>query len=93
TAHITRLRRDIPDLVCLKENSDPELPESVLFPIEIKRLVLLQPGDLLHDYLVEDRTEDTRRVMGPVNQVFGYMRLNGYRYGILSTYEQTWFMK
>jgi hypothetical protein len=93
TTQIMRLRRGIPDLVCLKENSNPELPQSVLFPIEIKRPVLLQSDDLLHDYLVEDRTEYTRRVMGPVNQVFGYMRLNGYRYGFLSAYEQTWFMK
>ncbi|KAF8926465.1 hypothetical protein BGZ47_002706 [Haplosporangium gracile] len=93
TTQTMGLRRGIPDLVCLKENSDPRLPESVLFPIEIKRPVLLQTDDLLDDYLAEDRTGDARGVVGPVNQVYGYMRLNGYRYGILSTYEQTWFMK
>ncbi|KAG0195475.1 hypothetical protein BGX28_001302, partial [Mortierella sp. GBA30] len=93
TTQIMRLRRGIPDLVCLKENSDPELPESVLFPIEIMRPVLLQSEDLLHDSLAEDRTGDARGVVGPVNQAYGYMRLNGYGYGILSTYEQTWFMK
>ena len=27
-----------------------------------------------------------------LKQAFGYIRLNGYRYGVLSTYEQTWFL-
>ncbi|KAG0319096.1 hypothetical protein BGZ99_005279 [Dissophora globulifera] len=93
TTQIMRLGRGIPDLVCLKSNRNPDLPESVLFPIEIKRPVLLQSENLVQDYLSQDQSGDTRGVLGPVNQIYGYMRLNGYRYGILSTYEQTWFVK
>ncbi|KAG0261429.1 hypothetical protein DFQ27_002952 [Actinomortierella ambigua] len=88
TAQSMRLRHGKPDLVCLKTNSDPNLPESVLFPIEIECPAVLWSDDLVHDYL-----EDAGGVAGPVNQIYGDMRLNGYRYGILSTYEQTWFMK
>ncbi|KAG0199630.1 hypothetical protein BGX28_007110 [Mortierella sp. GBA30] len=93
TTQIMRLRRGEPDLVCLKKNGDPELPESVLFPIEIKRPVILRSQDLVQDYLEQDRSGYTGGIVNAVNQAYGYIRLNGYRYGILSTYEQTWFMK
>lgn len=71
TTQIMRLRCGIPDLVCLKENSDPELPKSALFPIEIKRPALLQSEDLLNDCLAGDRTGDARGVVGRVNQAYG----------------------
>ncbi|KAF9272511.1 hypothetical protein BGZ74_005221, partial [Mortierella antarctica] len=93
TTQIMRLGRGVPDLVCLKQDGDPELGESVLFPIEIKRPVLLWSEDLVQDYLAQVTSEDARSALGPVNQIYGYMRLNGYRYGVLSTYEQTWFLK
>lgn len=93
TTQIMRLRHGVPDLVCLKKDSDPGLPDSVLFPIEIKRWVLLWSEDLVHDYQVQLSSGDAKGPVDPVNHVYGYMRLNGYWYGILSTYEQTWFLK
>ncbi|KAI7825665.1 hypothetical protein BC939DRAFT_514975 [Gamsiella multidivaricata] len=30
---------------------------------------------------------------GALEQIFGYMPSNGFRYGVLSTYTQTWFIK
>ncbi|KAF9165642.1 hypothetical protein DFQ26_009654 [Actinomortierella ambigua] len=93
TIQVMSLRHGKPDLVCLKAGGDPDLAESVLFPIEIKRPVILRSENLVQDYLAQDQSGDTGGVLGPVNQIYGYMRLNGYRYGILSTYEQTWFMK
>ncbi|KAF9138643.1 hypothetical protein BGX30_008925 [Mortierella sp. GBA39] len=42
TTRIMGLRRGEPNLVYLKEISDPGLPESILFPFKIKRSVHLQ---------------------------------------------------
>jgi tRNA A-37 threonylcarbamoyl transferase component Bud32 len=35
----------------------------------------------------------TQGAAGPLKQIFGYMKCNGFKYGVLSTYEQTWFVK
>lgn len=78
TTQIMRLTRGVPDLVSLKKDSDPELPESVLLPIEIKRPVFLRSEDLVHDYQARVSSGDAKGPVGPVNQVYGYMRLNGY---------------
>ncbi|CAB4399029.1 unnamed protein product [Rhizophagus irregularis] len=32
-------------------------------------------------------------VFDPINQIYGYMCANSLRYGVLSTYDQTWFLK
>ncbi|KAF9384816.1 hypothetical protein CPB97_005365 [Podila verticillata] len=93
TTHIMRLRHGVPDLVCLRENSDCDLPESVLFPVEIKRPAVLRSGNLVEDYEAQERSDTSAGPGDALRQAFGYMRLNGYRYGILSTYEQTWFLK
>ncbi|KAG0040540.1 hypothetical protein BGZ83_002503, partial [Gryganskiella cystojenkinii] len=29
----------------------------------------------------------------PLQQLYGYMKHNGFRYGVLSTYTQSWFAK
>ncbi|KAG0253177.1 hypothetical protein DFQ27_007628 [Actinomortierella ambigua] len=93
TTQILTLRRGKPDLVCLRAGSDPDLAESVLFPIVIKLPTILRSEDLVGDYLTQDQSGNAGGVLDPVHQIYGYIRLNGYRYGILSTYEQTWFMK
>ncbi|KAG0226982.1 hypothetical protein BGW42_003269 [Actinomortierella wolfii] len=78
-----------PDLVCSREND-----QSVLFPIEMKRLIELHLDDNTSypaAYLAQE--SPTQCPIGPLRQIFGYMRLNGFRYGVLSTYRQTWFIK
>ncbi|CAB4377277.1 unnamed protein product [Rhizophagus irregularis] len=32
-------------------------------------------------------------IFGSINQVYGYMCANNLKYGVLSTYDQTWFLK
>ncbi|PKY48486.1 hypothetical protein RhiirA4_544646 [Rhizophagus irregularis] len=32
-------------------------------------------------------------IFGSINQVYGYMCANSLKYGVLSTYDQTWFLK
>ncbi|KAF9555488.1 hypothetical protein EC968_008898, partial [Mortierella alpina] len=85
------LPRGIPDLVCIKKGGKFDDPESVLFPLEIKRPIILRSENLIRDYELQKQ-----QAAGPVHralrQTFGYMRLNGHRYGVLSTYEQTWFL-
>jgi len=82
TTQINGLRYGSPDLVCERPNG------SVLFPIEVKKPIVLRSEDLVGDLLA-----NVRSVVGPVNQEYGYIRLNGFRCGTLTTYEQTWFMK
>ncbi|KAI8603388.1 hypothetical protein EDD21DRAFT_369207 [Dissophora ornata] len=75
TTQIMRLRRGEPDLVCQKKNSDPELPESALFPIEIKRPVILRSQNLVQDYLEQDRSGYAGGAQNSVNQAYGYSQL------------------
>ncbi|KAF9579955.1 hypothetical protein BGW38_003580, partial [Lunasporangiospora selenospora] len=91
TTRIMRLARSIPDLVCLRSGGDPDASTSVLFPIEIKRPALLRSRDLLADFLAQQQTGVAQGPMHAVTQLYGYMLLNGYRFGVLSTFEQTWF--
>ncbi|KAG0362078.1 hypothetical protein BG005_006735 [Podila minutissima] len=93
TTQIMGLLRGVPDLVCLRENSDRDSPESVLFPIEMKRPAVLRSGNLVEDYEAQERSGAAAGPGDALRQAFGYMRLNGYRFGVLSTYEQTWFLK
>ncbi|KAG0204366.1 hypothetical protein BGX28_003686 [Mortierella sp. GBA30] len=88
-----RLPHGVPDLVCLRAGSDLSKPESVLFPIEIKRPALLRSENLIVDLMTQEQSGMARGSARALNQTFGYMRLNGYRYGVLSTYEQTWFLQ
>jgi hypothetical protein len=93
TTRVMGLQRGIPDLVCMRMRGDPDDPKSVLFPVEIKRPILLQSRDLVADYMEQEQSGAATESSRALKQTFGYMRLNGYRYGVLSTYEQTWFLK
>ncbi|KAG0357033.1 hypothetical protein BG005_003994 [Podila minutissima] len=93
TIRIMGLPHGIPDLVCMREGSKTDEPESILFPIEIRRPIVLQSRNLVTDYNEQGQSGAARGPARALKQTFGYMRLNGYRYGVLSTYEQTWFLK
>ncbi|KAF9274242.1 hypothetical protein BGZ74_004462, partial [Mortierella antarctica] len=93
TTRIMGLRRGIPDLVCMRVGGNANEPESVLFPVEIKRPIILQSRNLVTDYNEQEQSGAATGPARALKQTFGYMRLNGYRYGVLSTYEQTWFLK
>ncbi|GJJ71707.1 hypothetical protein EMPS_04064 [Entomortierella parvispora] len=75
-----------PDLICraLDENG----LEIYLFPVEMKKPSVLASLDLVADYSRGDI-----RAVHPLGQEYGYQWANGYRYGMLSTHEQSWFMK
>ncbi|KAK3822371.1 MAG: hypothetical protein J3R72DRAFT_459113 [Linnemannia gamsii] len=78
-----------PDLVCSRE-----IDHSVLFPIEMKRPIELHLDDSTSypaAYLAQGSL--SQGPVGPLKQIFGYIRLNGFQYGVLSTYTQTWFIK
>ncbi|KAF9138565.1 hypothetical protein BGX30_009003 [Mortierella sp. GBA39] len=93
TTQTMHLRCGTPDLVCLRKGGHRDLPESVLFPIEIKRPAELRSENLVEDYEAQEQSGASAGPGDHLRQAFGYMRLNGYRYGVLSTYEQTWFLK
>ncbi|KAG0082598.1 hypothetical protein BGZ93_002353 [Podila epicladia] len=93
TEYPYELRRGCADAVCVKGGGDPMLAEDILFPVIIKRSL-----DVQSDNLVEDYNRDSQRgAIGPaamaLRHLFACMRLNGYRYGILSTVAQSWFVK
>ncbi|KAI1286605.1 hypothetical protein EDD11_010582, partial [Mortierella claussenii] len=77
TTQITRLPYGTPDLVCLRNNGNPDLPESVLFPIEIKRPTFLRSTNLLEEYNAQERSGASAGPANALKQAFGYMRLNG----------------
>ncbi|KAG0007741.1 hypothetical protein BGZ81_004635, partial [Podila clonocystis] len=54
---------------------------------------VLRSENLVEDYEAQERSGAAAGPVDALRQAFGYMRLNGYRYGVLSTYEQTWFLK
>ncbi|KAG0292197.1 hypothetical protein BGZ96_004431 [Linnemannia gamsii] len=92
TLRIMALPRGSPDLVCRRAGHNTNAAGAILFPIEIKRPVLLQSHNLVDDYKEQLQYGVARGPGRALQQIFGYMRLNGYSYGVLSTYEQTWFL-
>lgn len=92
--HATRgLPFGVPDLLCSCVGADGRLT-TTLFPIEMKRSVYLHLDDgVSFQQAYEGQGSSSRSPAGPLKQIYGYMKLNGYRYGVLSTYTQTWFIK
>lgn len=90
---IMGLEHGSPDLVCLKKGGDTTKWQSILFPIEMKRPVILESEDLVADYNSQVQAGQATGMVRSVQQEYGYLWCNGYRYGILSSYEQTWFTK
>ncbi|CAG8638729.1 1344_t:CDS:2 [Funneliformis mosseae] len=48
------------------------------------------------DFIIEKESLEGSFVCSnddPINQTYGYMCTNSLRYGVLSTYDQTWFLK
>lgn len=72
---------------------------SLFLVVEVKTKWVLPAT---HDDLVKkysENHEDRRKgrplgvsVINPLEQIFGYMSQNGLQYGVLSTYESTWFL-
>ena len=87
------LEHGSPDLVCLKKGGDTTKRQSILIPIEMKRPVVLESEDLVADYNSQVQAGQATGVVRSVQQEYGYLWCNGYRYGILSSYEQTWVRK
>ncbi|KAI9241659.1 MAG: hypothetical protein BYD32DRAFT_405221 [Podila humilis] len=81
-----------PDRVYFRSTKD------IRMLIEIKTIWALSCGDLVTKYK-EDRDLVTRErspespTWRQVHQIFGYLSYNRLRYGILTTYHQTWFMR
>ncbi|CAG8687663.1 5689_t:CDS:2 [Funneliformis caledonium] len=86
-----------PDFIVVDENY------KALIPFEYKTIwVLKVPSNknIVSLYLREKKTrkgkyagsKDTT-VYEPINQIYGYMCANKLRYGVLSTFNQTWFLK
>ncbi|KAI1292366.1 hypothetical protein EDD11_008793 [Mortierella claussenii] len=89
TATTTALTYGVPDLLCSRTETDGKLRH--LFPIEMKRPAILHLND---DVSFRTAYGGSRsRARGPLKQLYGYMKYNGFRYGVLSTYTQTWFVK
>ncbi|GJJ76176.1 hypothetical protein EMPS_08535 [Entomortierella parvispora] len=67
---------------------------TTLFPIVITMpsVLHLSNGVSFHEAYYQQGSL-TMSPSGPLNRIYGYMKLNGYRYGVLSTYTQTWFLK
>lgn len=93
TTTISKLEHGVPDLVCMEKDGDAKDPTSILFPIEIKRPCLLRSADLVSDCIVQQTSGTVGGLLCAVKQAFGYMRRNDYLYGVLSTFNQTWFLK
>jgi hypothetical protein len=63
------------------------------FPIEVKTFWALdvKDGDLVRQLAVEG--DDPRCATRAISQIYGYMSVNNFRYGILTTYEATYFLR
>ena len=74
-----------PDFICLPVGK----PNALLMAIEIKtRWVLSGDTNLVGEY-----NQRKKPVVRSVEQIYGYLKLDNLRYGMLSTYDITWFIK
>ncbi|KAF9901145.1 hypothetical protein EC991_006460 [Linnemannia zychae] len=86
----TELVHGKPDLLCTKMQGSADDPQPVLFPIEIKRPIIFDCDDLVTNYnSLPSGPADRHRCKHPLSQIHGYMRLNGFRYGVLSNHNKT----
>ena len=75
-----------PDHTCLENNL-------TLFFIEIKTKKYLDIADIVTEYNNQQMEESIRMpIIKAIRQVFGYMGDGKLRYGVLSTYDRTWFL-
>lgn len=82
----------IPDLVCSFVGDDGI--SRILFPLVMRTKDVLQLADGVSFHIAyREQGSGSKGPAGALNQLYGYMKLNGYRYGVLSTYTQTWFVK
>jgi hypothetical protein len=64
--------------------------EKLIFPVEVKTRWILPDDNIVEIYNARDTPEC---VSNSVMQIFGYMAHNERRYGVLSTYDKTWFLR
>jgi len=62
---------------------------SLLIPVKVKATWILPDDDIVEKYNAEDSPVS---VINSIRQIFGYIAHNKCRYGILSTYDRTWFL-
>ena len=75
-----------PDLICQRIRGTDSL--LVIFEMKTK-WVLPGAPDLVAKY---NRFPKDNRIQRSVEQVYGYVHLNNLRYGVLSTYDVSWFI-
>jgi hypothetical protein len=61
----------------------------LIFPVEVKMAWIL-PDDNIAETL--DAEHPPANLVDSIRQIFGYMAHNKRRYGVLSTYDKTWFI-
>ncbi|KAF9410687.1 hypothetical protein BGZ76_005483 [Entomortierella beljakovae] len=82
------IHRGDPDIQCFLNQG------VTLFPIEVKRPYQLYVSHAtLGDAYNANRHRESLGPVRPLQQIIGYMWCNGYRYGVLSTLDQTWFIR
>lgn len=80
-----------PDFILVDDNR-------LILAIEVKTKWALSVDDIVEMYQdnLEDLTERRASpvsVIDPIKQIYGYMGHNKLQYGVLSTYERTWFLR
>ncbi|ORY94349.1 kinase-like domain-containing protein [Lobosporangium transversale] len=81
--------RGEPDSQCLLSSG------RILFPIEVKKpyVLFVNQGIELGDAYNANSDRESAGPVRPLRQILGYMWCNGYRYGVLTSLEQTWFIR
>ncbi|KAI3633237.1 hypothetical protein MIR68_008775 [Amoeboaphelidium protococcarum] len=77
-----------PDFV-VSYQKDPSLEPTYILPIEVKTDWAFDVQGQLYDLNILN----TSKVKDAVQQIYGYMTANHFRYGILCTYERFYFMR
>lgn len=80
-----------PDFILIDDNR-------LILAIEVKTKWTLSVDDIveMHQDNLEDLAEhrvSPVSVIDPIKQIYGYMGHNKLQYGVLSTYERTWFLR
>ena len=75
--------KGIPDFILLAG-------DKLLFPIEVKTKWILPDDNIVGIFNAKDTPAF---VFNSIRQIFGYMAQNKRRYGVLSTYDKTWFLQ
>ncbi|CAG8645552.1 1633_t:CDS:1, partial [Paraglomus occultum] len=89
-----------PDFILCRYVSDQNVIPLIAVEVKTKWVLSFPPGNLISKYNTEEARRQNHQIgdggcspLHPVKQIYGYLGHNCLQYGVLTTYNQSWFLR